>query len=157
MQKLQLLSLQGGNKLIDNNLPIIPWVGLGGVKLYSHLSQFYDLVDKQDEKSSLLVKFFVRYEIKDSVDLWFNLLNGKLFKITASKGYNGLLFDRIHIGMHIDEVLQIEPSFEYDDFEEVYVSPKGVFIETDPVEQTVLWISVYVKELDNDDFERGNW
>ncbi|GFN30971.1 hypothetical protein PCURB6_12310 [Paenibacillus curdlanolyticus] len=30
------------------------------------------------------------------------------------------------VGMHIDEVLRIEPSFEYDDFEEVYVSPKGV-------------------------------
>ena len=66
--------------MIDNNSPIIPWVGLGGVKLYSHLSQFYDLVDKLDEKSSLLVKFFVRYEIKDSVDLWFNLLNGKLLR-----------------------------------------------------------------------------
>lgn len=129
MQKLQLLSLQGGNKLIDNNSPIIPWVGLGGVKLYSHVSHFYDLIDKLDEKSSLLVKLFVRYEIKDSVDLWFNLLNGKLFKITASKGYNGLLFDKIHIGMHIDEVLQIEPSFEYDDFEEVYVSPKGCLLK----------------------------
>lgn len=143
--------------MIDINSPIIPWVGLGGVKLYSHISQFYDLIDKMDGKSSLLVKFFVRYEIKDSVDLWFNLMNGKLFKITASKGYKGLLFDKIHVGMHIDEVLRIEPSFEYDDFEEVYVSPKGVFIETDPVELTVLWISVYVKELDNDDFERGNW
>ena len=53
----------------------------------------------------------------------------KAFKITASKGYNGLLFDKIHIGMHIDEVLQIEPSFEYDDLEEVYVSPKGCLLK----------------------------
>jgi hypothetical protein len=59
--------------------------------------------------------------------------------------------------MHIDDVLEIEPSFVYDDFEEVYYSPKGIFIETDPVKHTVLWISVYIKELDNDDFERGNW
>lgn len=143
--------------MIDNSSLIIPWVGLGGLKLYSHISQFYELIDKMDEKSSLLVKFFVRYEIKGSVDLWFNLINGKLFKITASKGYKGLLFDKIHIGMHIDEVLQIEPSFEYDDFEEVYFSPKGIYIETDPVENTVLWISVYVKEIDNEDFNRGKW
>lgn len=143
--------------MIDNSSPITPWVGLGGLKLYSHISQFYELIDKLDEKSSLLVKFFVRYEIKGSVDLWFNLINGKLFKITASKGYKGLLFDKIHIGMHIDDVLQIEPSFEYDDFEEVYCSPKGIYIETDPVENTVLWISVYVKEIDNEDFDRGKW
>ncbi|PAD45918.1 hypothetical protein, partial [Shouchella clausii] len=101
--------------------------------------------------------FDVRYEIENQVYLWFSILNGRLWKITALKDYKGKLFDNIHIGMHIDDVLTIEPSFEYDDFEEVYCSPKGIFIETDPVEHTVLWISVYVKELDNEDFERGNW
>ncbi|WP_310552059.1 hypothetical protein [Paenibacillus glufosinatiresistens] len=99
----------------------------------------------------------MRYEIKDEVCLWFNLFNGKLFKITALKNYTGKLFDVIHIGMSIDEVLEIEPSFEYDDFEEVYCSPKGIYIETDPVENTVLWISVYIKEIDNEDFDKGNW
>ena len=43
------------------------------------------------------------------------------------------------------------------DFEEVYVSNKGIYIETDPVDNTVLWISVFVKEIDNEDFEKGNW
>ena len=143
--------------MIDNNLPIVPWVGLGGVKLYSHISHFYDLIANMDEKSRLVTKFFIRYEIKDSVELWFNLMNGKLFKITALKDYRGLLFNKIHIGMHIDEVLEKEPSFQYDDFEEVYVSANGIYIETDPIQHTVLWISVFVKEIDNDDFERGNW
>ena len=61
------------------------------------------------------------------------------------------------IGMHIDDVLKIEPSFIYDDFEEVYVSNKGIYIETDPVNNSVLWISVFVKEIENEDFEKGNW
>ncbi|QQP11166.1 hypothetical protein FJQ98_18310 [Lysinibacillus agricola] len=73
--------------MVDNNLPIVPWVGLGGIKLYSHISQFYDLIANMDEKSRLFTKFFIRYEIKGSVDLWFNLMNGKLFKITALKDY----------------------------------------------------------------------
>ena len=145
------------SRVIDNNSPIVPWEGLGGFKLYSHISQFYDLIANMDEKSRLFTTFFIRYEIKESVDLWFNLMNGKLFKITALKDFKGLLSNKIHIGMHIDEVLQVEPSFEYDDFEEVYVSSKGIYIETDPVEHTVLWISVFVKEIDNDDFERGYW
>ncbi|MCM3548616.1 hypothetical protein M4D48_08525 [Alkalihalobacillus clausii] len=101
--------------------------------------------------------FDIRYEIENQGYLWLSILNGRLWKITALKDYKGKLFDNIHIGMHIDDVLKIEPSFEYDDFEEVYCSPKGIFIETDPIEHTVLWISVYVKELGNEDFERGNW
>lgn len=39
--------------------------------------------------------------------------------------------------MHIDEVLKLEPSFIYDEYEEVYWSSKGVYIETDPVNNTV--------------------
>lgn len=143
--------------MIDLNAPIIPWVGLGGVKLYSHIREFYDTIKKLRKDPSLLGKFLIRYEIEDSVDLWFNLANGKLFKITASKNYTGKLFEEISIRMHIDDALKLEPSFVYDDFEEVYCSPKGIYIETDPVENTVLWISVYIKELDNDDFEKGDW
>ncbi|SFF49557.1 hypothetical protein SAMN04487969_1564 [Paenibacillus algorifonticola] len=139
------------------NAPIVPWKEMGGINLYSHISEFYSTITKLTDADALLGKSLVRYEIKDEVYLWFNLFNGKLFKITALREYTGKLFNEIQIGMSIDEVLAIEPSFEYDDFEEVYCSPKGIYIETDPVENTVLWISVYVKEIDNEDFDKGNW
>lgn len=139
------------------NAPIVPWEEMGGIKLYSHISDFYEIINNLDDTDALLGKSLVRYEIRDEVDLWFNLFNGKLFKITALKNYTGKLFDVIHIGMPIDEVLEIEPSFEYDDFEEVYCIPKGIYIETDPVENTVLWISVYIREIDNENFDKGDW
>ena len=146
-------------KVINLNAPIVPWEGMGGVKLHSHIKDLFDLIEQAEEPPVLLGKFLIRYEIKDSIDLWFNIVNGKLFKITALKNYTGSLFGKIKIGMHIDEVLKLEPSFIYDDFEEVYCSPKGIFIETDPVDHTVLWISVYIKEIEEDDesFDRGNW
>ena len=59
--------------------------------------------------------------------------------------------------MPIETVLELEPSFVYDDFEEVYCSSKGIYIETDPVNHTVLWISVYIKEIDDVGFEKGEW
>lgn len=139
------------------NAPIVPWEGMGGIKLKSHISEFYDLIHHLNETDALLGKSFVRYEIKNELDLWFNLYNGKLFKITALKNYTGKLMNAIYIGMPISEVIEIEPSFEYDNFEEVYCSPKGIYIETDPVDHTVLWISVYIKEIDNEDFDKGNW
>ncbi|AIQ62599.1 hypothetical protein PSTEL_05255 [Paenibacillus stellifer] len=143
--------------MVNLDAPILPWVGMGGINLYSHISDSYPLLASEGVKAYLLGKFLIRYEINDSVDLWFNLINGKLFKITALSKYVGTLFGKIRIGMHINEVLSIEPSFEYDDFEEVYCSSKGIYIETDPVSDTVLWISVFVKESEKQDFENGNW
>lgn len=143
--------------MVELNAPILPWEGIGGLKLYSHISKFIPLLAQQNVKEKLLGKYLIRYEINNSIDLWFNVINGKLFKITALSNYTGALFEKITIGMHINEVLKIEPSFIYDDFEEVYCSYKGIYIETDPTTNTVLWISVYVKEVDNEDFELGNW
>lgn len=40
---------------------------------------------------------------------------------------------------------------------EVWESKKGVFIETDAGINAVKWISVYIRELDNEDFENANW
>lgn len=57
----------------------------------------------------------------------------------------------------MEEMLQVEPSFLYDEFEEVWESPKGVFVEMDAETNRVRWISVYIKELDSDNFERAFW
>ncbi|MCG8538690.1 MAG: hypothetical protein MJA82_01965 [Clostridia bacterium] len=143
--------------MIDLQAAIIPWEEMGRIKLYSDLKQLYKILEQQKAKPYLVGKYFIRYEIQNKIDLWFNVINGKLFKITALKNYKGKLFDSICIGMHIDEVLKIDSSFIYDDFEEVYISSKGIYIETDPVNDTVMWISIYVKEIDNEDFEIGNW
>ncbi len=143
--------------MVNLSAPIIPWEGIGGIKLYTHISEFYKTFKQLREEPSLIGKFYIKYEIPESVDLWFNVINGKLFKITALKNYSGRLKEQIYIGMHIYDVLRLDPSFIYDDFEEVYCSPKGIYIETDPVNRTVMWISVYVKEVDNEDFEKGNW
>lgn len=143
--------------MINIEAPIIPWDGIGGIHLYTNISELRQLIEEQGGQPKFLGKFLIKYEINNLVEIWFNVLNGKLFKITALSNYTGKLFEKISIGMPIDDVLKIEPSFEYDEFEEVYCSSKGIYIETDPVEHTVLWISVYTKEVDDQDFEKGNW
>ena len=115
-------------RLITTDAPILPWVGIGDINLCSHISDFYPLLTSKDVTAKLLGAFLIRYEVNNSIDLCFNLINGKLFKITALRKYTGTLFEEINIGMHISEVLIIEPSFEYDDFEEVYCSDKGIYM-----------------------------
>lgn len=143
--------------MIDLNAPIIPWQSIGNIELYSSLRDLKSLIEKEKAKPFLYDNFLIRYEVEGKIYLFFNLLNGKLFKITTLKNYKGKLFNKIYVGLNIDDMLAIEPSFKYDEFEEVYVSEKGVFVETDPETNTVQWISIFVKELETDSFEEANW
>ncbi|MCQ4637788.1 hypothetical protein NE619_13720 [Anaerovorax odorimutans] len=145
------------NPKIDITAPIIPWEGLGGVKLYSHIRELKELVESENTKAFIPFGSSLRYEIDETISLHFNIYNGKLYKIRALEKYKGKLFDQIYIGQTIEETLKLEPSFRYDDFEEVYESKKGVFIETDPITDSVLWISVFVRELYSDEFDEGLW
>ena len=81
----------------------------------------------------------------------------KLFRITTLDNYQGKLFEKIGVGTTEKELLEVEPSFVYDDFEEVWESEKGIFIEMDAETNTVRWISVYIRELDDENFENANW
>lgn len=143
--------------MVDLNAKIEPWKGLGGVELYTHIGKLQKYLEESRAKTQMLGRFLVKYEIQDQLILWFNVVNGKLFKITACKEYKGFLFDRIKIGMDIENVLKEDSSFSYDDFEEVYESEKGIYIETHPQTNEVMWISVFIKEINNKDFEQGNW
>ena len=71
--------------------------------------------------------------------------------------YKGSLFGQIKVGTTRNEMLEIEPSFVYNDFEEVWESEKGVFIEMDVKTDTVRWISVYIPELYSEEFENCKW
>lgn len=143
--------------MVNSDAPIIPWKEVGGIKLYSTIRELRNIIEDTDNKGRLLNNIWARYEIDNKMYLFFSLVNGKLFKITALSNYKGKLFDKICVGMTESELLEVEPSFIYDDFEEVYESEKGVFLETDPQTKRITNISVYIKEADADDFEEYKW
>lgn len=158
--------------MIDIYAPITPKFSIGGINLRSHLREYYDVipklswVDKEtlgDCSAYIFGSFHVRYEMRDTLYLFFNILNGKLYKITALNNYHGLLFGKIKIGMKIEDLLELQPNLVYDEFEEVY-SFEGLAVETNE-NGMIESISVYVEELDTLDsdvelrrqFEKGNW
>ena len=142
---------------IDINAPIIPFEGLGGIKLYSAKETLKEILSTSKVSSKKLFEDTIRYDIKNQIFLFFNMVNDKLYKITATGEYKGKVFGKIGIGMTETELLEAEPSFVYDDFEEVWISNKGIFIEMDPETNTVMWISVYIPELGMKDFDKGEW
>lgn len=143
--------------LLDNTAPIIPFRGFGDIKLYSTRDELSDLLSLNNVETMVINENWIRYDIQNSVELFFHLGNDKLFRITTLDNYKGKLFKKIGVGTTVEDMLKFEPSFIYDDFEEVWESDKGVFIEMDAETNKVRWISVYIPELDLEDFEDCKW
>lgn len=141
----------------DEKAPIIPFVGLGGIKLYSTRQKLKDLLAAKGVKSQILNSTWIKYDVQNAIELFFHLRNDKLFKITTLENYKGTLFNQIKVGTPKAQMLKIEPTFVYNDFEEVWETEKGAFIEMDAKTNTVKWISVYIPELDSADFEDCKW
>lgn len=143
--------------LLDISAPIVPFEGFGGIKLYSTRTELRELLEGDAVEAEVINNNWIRYDIQNSVELFFHLKNNKLFRITTLDNYQGKLFGKIGVGTTEKELLKAEPSFVYDDFEEVWESEKGAFIEMNAETNTVRWISVYIKELDDKDFNNANW
>ena len=136
--------------MIDKYAPILPFVGIGGLTL--------DMTKKEAEQKlghplGEGEEFFDgrwrRYTAEDLLYLFFDVRTDRLFKITTLSGYKGKLFGKIGTDTDEADLLRLEPTLEYDDFEEVYVSEeKGVFIETEVLENKAVWISVFVKDIE---------
>ncbi len=153
--------------------PIIAGTEIAGIQLRSHIKDFHSLIyaapvfseDKDMERYVVLYNSnqFV-YEIKDTIRLFFNIFNGKLYKISALKNYKGFLENSIYVGMPIDKALIEKSDLIYDDLEELYYS-NGVTVETDAYGKYIEVITVYIAELDSlfndhayiEDIERGSW
>lgn len=143
--------------LLDISAPIVPFEGFGEIKLYRTRDELHELLEGEAVETEIINNDWIRYDIQNSVELFFHLKNNKLFRITTLDNYQGKLFEKIGVGTTEKELLEVEPSFVYDDFEEVWESEKGIFIEMDAETNTVRWISVYIRELDDENFENANW
>lgn len=143
--------------LLDKMAPIIPYIGLGDIRLYSTREELRDLLSLDGVESMMITENWIRYDICNTVELFFHLGNDKLFRISTLDNYQGKLFEKIGVGTTTEEILKLDSSFVYNEFEEVWESEKGVFIETDAETNKVRWISVYIPELDLDDFEECKW
>lgn len=143
--------------LLDISAPIVPFEGFGEIKLYRTRDELHELLEGEDVEAEIINNDWIRYDIQNSVELFFHLKNNKLFRITTLDNYQGKLFEKIGVGTTEKELLEVELSFVYDNFEEVWESEKGIFIEMDAETNTVRWISVYIRELDDENFENANW
>lgn len=133
--------------MINIYAPIIPYQEAGGIQLYSTWNEVEPMLKGSNYTCRSFGRCSMECTVSDSLCLYFLKEEGILYKITTLPPYKGKLFGTIGTETTEEEFLKIEPSFVYDEFEEVFESPKGVFIETDAIEHTAWWISIFIREL----------
>ena len=81
-----------------------------------------------------------------------------MFKIYLENNFEGALENGISLGMSIKDACKIDPSISYDDWEEIYTSEQGYWLEDDIESAKIISITVFIKELENEDlFFRYEW
>lgn len=137
---------------------IIPYLGFDEIKLGSLLEVVCEKLKAQK------IKFTTEYwankgctpevpweiiRIGDSISLFF--AKGKMFKMYFENSFDGSLQNGISLGTQIEDAQAIDASIRYDDWEEDYVSDNGYWLEDDPVTHKIISISIFIKEVENDD------
>ena len=72
------------------------------------LTDCRDYTDIFKWKAEIINNNWIRYDIQNSVELFFHLKNNKLFRITTLDNYQGKLFEKIGVGTTEKELLKVE-------------------------------------------------
>ena len=150
------------NIKLDLTTPIIPYKGTG----------IFELNADYDEIKSRLAAHDISYEestmpatdidppwtiidVGGNFELFF--AKNRLFKIILKGNFAGSLPNGINLDTTIDDAEEIDPTLEFDDWEEIYESANGYWLEDDLETRKLRWITIFIPALERDDFFKYDW
>jgi len=164
---------------LDLNEPISPDVGLGGLRLRTSLifiqkSITHALVSRTG-RYEMVDAFEARYYVAEgAVAIGVDIRNGKVFRLSAMRGYTGVLFGRVAVGMRVSEAFALVPNLYHNealglikcrDPHQGDADIAGLAIDVgvdDPVPRlvpsmSIHAISVYIANIFMEDGMNGTW
>lgn len=145
---------------------IIPKIGLNSICLYDNIDKIINILKNYQVDYNIEIWKLENIEdtnpwkvinISNDILLFF-AANDKLFKIHCKNNFSGSLSNGIMIGMPLEQAMNIDPSLYYEDDFEQYVSKDGYWIEDDIDTRRIISITIFIKEIDNDDlFDSCKW
>lgn len=143
---------------------IIPYKGIDSIEFGTKLEDIKIRLKKEqipfvqtiDSNKGCVPEIpWIYITIENSITLCF--VKGILFEIVVENNYKGKLLNGGHIGMQLVDLEGIDNSLKYNDEEEDYYSEKGYWILDDIETGRVLSITVFVPEINDDDFFEYKW
>ena len=146
-------------------LNMTPYVGIGDIKLMAKLDDVraYFKANKIPHQMEVWPHKGCTPEVPWTIlrvegCLSFFFAKGFLWKIEAENDYAGSLPNGIKIGMSLDEARRIDPSLNYDDWNEDWQSEQGYWIIDFVETGKIVYIGIFIKEvLDEDLFDAYEW
>ena len=150
--------------MIDLTTPIIPYEGTGIFKLDSSLDEVKALLKEHgilyDEEINVNRYNpedppWIIIEIKNVMEFFF--AKNRLFKIVLEGNFSGNLPNGINLDTTIDDARKIDPNLTFDDWDEIYVSTEGYWVDYDEDTKKLCWITIFIPALERDDFFEYKW
>ncbi|MBR5914097.1 MAG: hypothetical protein IKZ58_07040 [Selenomonadaceae bacterium] len=157
--------------MIDLTTPIIPYKGTGIFQLnanydevknllkvnsISYKEEIWNKTDPDHLWNVIVITKEGSPEQYSAIELFF--AQKRLFKICLCEDFEGTLPNGIHTGMSIKEAWKIDKKLQQDeDWDEVYISPNGYFIEYSNKNLSIIIITIFITALERDDFFEYNW
>lgn len=154
--------------MIDIKSPIIPYEGTEEIKLYTKIANVITYLKETDtpyklEKWSLTDDGaeedpdpWIIIDIEDIMRLYF-ASNDRLFKIVFLPKYKGSFPNGITTSIPFKKALALDPSLKFDDWDEIFISENGYFMETDYKNEKILNISIFIREMETPAFDNYEW
>lgn len=145
---------------------LIPFRGTDSIQLYQTIDIVREALDKYQvgysielwESTSETVPNPWKVIVIEGVLSLFFAKNNKLFKIVAWDNYKGTLPNGIAVGMNISDAQQLDSTLIYNEWNEDYESDNGYWVEDDVESNTIISISIFIKEvLEEDTFDYCKW
>lgn len=139
------------------NEDIVPFVGIDNIKLYSKMEDVQKYLDdnniaydSMNWHSQYANNPWTLMFIGNNMSLIF-AYNNKLITMVFLENYKGKLPNGICTGMSLDEALSIDNTIALDYWKEHYESQNGYWFEDDLDTKKITDISIFIKEILNDD------
>lgn len=150
--------------MIDLATQIIPYVGTGIFKLDSSLDGVKILLKEHDILYDEEIRVnqynpkdlpWTIIEIENVMELFF--AKDRLFKIILKGKFSGNLPNGISLDTTIDDAQKIDPTLAFDDWDEIYISNEGYWVDYDDDTRKLCWIAIFIPALERDDFFEYKW
>ena len=150
--------------MIDMTCNIIPYVGIGNIKLGMSIESVRSFLKEQHIRFDQWVEpnkgmdpeipwTFIR--IEKSIVLTF--VEGVLFEIFLENKYRGKLPNGISVDMKMTDAKQIDQTLEYNEDEEDFISKEGYWLGDLVETGKIISITIFLPEVEKDDFFEYTW
>lgn len=130
--------------MYDIYAPIIPHIGMGGFLLNMSKEEAETVLGRSLGEGEPMHKGAWReYVVDDVLTLCFCVAQNKLKVIQTERGYKGVLLGKISTSTDEADLMKLDPTLVYNEFEEFYESKEhGYQIETNLPDEKAEWISI---------------